>query len=358
MLAGSRQVIHRLQQYQPFTVVIQTANKPYSIQNMHTPSRRHFMATLAAAAASPAALAQAGWPSRPLTLVVNGGPGSLPDIFARPLADRLRLALGQSVVVENKPGAGGMVAMQQLRQAPPDGHTLAVVTNAHMVWNPYVFPKLTYDPAADLLPVSPISVIPMALVVPASLPVKTLPELIALAKKQPGKLNYASSGNGSPPHVLFEMLRDQMGVNMVHVPFKTGTDALTSVAAGDTQAYFAGTSLVEPLVNDGRLRVLAVSPHVDVPAFASAPTLQSLGYPGYESAVWLGLVANAGTPDAAVNRLNAEVAKALKDPAMQQAMLGHGALPDHATPAAFAQRIASERQTWGPAIQRLGIRPN
>ena len=333
---------------------------------MHHPTRRRWLAASAWALAAGlplfglgrAAQAADAWPSRTITLVVNGGAGSLPDIFARPLADRLQAALGQPVVVDNRPGAGGMVAMQQVRQAPADGHTLAVVTNAHMVWNPYVFPKLSYDPAADLQAVSPISIIPMALVVNPKLPVRTLPELFALARKEPGKLNYASSGNGSPPHVLFEMLRDQAGADIVHVPFKTGTDALTSVAAGDTQIYFAGTSLVEPMVKDGRLRVLAVSPHVDVPAFAQAPTLQSLGFAGYESAVWLGLVAKAGVPAAVVQRLNAEVDKAMSDPAMARALQSHGALPYHASTAAFDERIARERATWGPAIQRMGIKPN
>ncbi len=329
---------------------------------MHLSTRRHFSRLLAAAAATTVAFGSAhaadAWPSKPITIVVNGGAGSLPDIFARPLGDRLSAALGQPVVIDNRPGAGGMVAMQQVKQAPKDGHTLAVVTNAHMVWNPYVFPKLTYDPATDLVAVSPISIIPMALVVNPKVPANTTAELFALAKKEPGKLNYASSGNGSPPHVLFEMLRDQAGANIVHVPFKTGTDALTSVVAGDTQIYFAGTSLVEPMVKDHRVRVLAVSPKVTAPTFANAPTLQSQGFDGYESAVWLGLVATAGTPPAVLKRLNEEVGKALKDPAMQQAMVAHGALPYHSSPEAFAQRIAAERGTWGPAIRRLGIQPN
>lgn len=328
---------------------------------MNTSSRRCFITTLAAAAAFGAAapgLAADAWPSKPVTIVVNGGAGSLPDIFARPLAERLQQALGQPVVVDNRPGAGGMVAMQQVKQAPKDGHTLAVVTNAHLVWNPYVFPKLTYDPVADLAPVSPISVIPMALTVNPKLAVNSTAELFALAKKEPGRLNYASSGNGSPPHVLFEMLREQAGANLVHVPFKTGTDALTSVVAGDTQVYFAGTSLVEPMVKAGRLRVLAVSPHVTAPVFAAAPTLKSQGFDGFESAVWLGLVTTAGTPANVIQRLNEEVAKALQQPALQQAMVAHGALPDHASPEAFAQRISAERATWGPAIQRLGIQPN
>ena len=331
---------------------------------MHPTTRRHLLVHAAVAAFSCSAAASAwaadpaDWPRKPLTIVVNGGAGSLPDIFARPLGDRLQAALGQPVVIDNKPGAGGMVAMQQVKSAPKDGHTLAVVTNAHMVWNPYVFPKLSYDPATDLVPVSPISVIPMALAVNPKLTANSVAELFALAKKEPGKLNYASSGNGSPPHVLFEMLRDQGGVNIVHVPFKTGTDALTSVVAGDTQIYFAGTSLVEPMVKDGRLRVLAVSPKVPAPVFAGAATLESAGFPGYESAVWLGLVATAGTPPAVIKRLNEEVAKALNDPAMKQAMLAHGALPYTSTPEAFAQRIANERGTWGPAIRRLGIQPN
>lgn len=326
-------------------------------------SRRNILAALGALAidGSPALAADAptpGWPVRSLTLVVNGGPGSLPDMFARPLADRLRVALGQPVVVENKPGAGGMVAMQMLGQAPADGHMLAIVTNAHMVWNPYVFPRLSYDPATDLQPVSPIAVIPMALVVHPQVQARSLPELFALAKKTPGKLNYASSGNGSPPHVLFEMLRDQAGADIVHVPFKTGTDALTSVTAGDTQIYFAGTTLVEPMVKEGRLRVLAVSPKVPAPAFAGAPTLESLGFPGYESAVWLGVAARGGTPAAVVARLNEEIGKAVDDPAMHRAMESHGSLPYRAGAEAFAQRIAAERTTAGPAIRRLGIQPN
>jgi tripartite-type tricarboxylate transporter receptor subunit TctC len=198
------------------------------LRPMLRPVLRHIatcVAAVAALAASPAASAET-WPSRPVTLLVNGGPGSLPDLFARPLAERLHRSLGQPVVVENKPGAGGMLAMQQLKSAPADGHTLALVTNAHLVWNPYIFPALTYDPARDLQPVSPLAVIPMALTVNDKLEAKSLDQLLVLARQKPGRLNYASSGNGSPPHVLFEMLREQAGVDILHVPFKTGTGAL------------------------------------------------------------------------------------------------------------------------------------
>ncbi|MGC3984708.1 MAG: tripartite tricarboxylate transporter substrate binding protein [Pseudorhodoferax sp.] len=302
--------------------------------------------------------AQTPFPGKPVTLVVNGGAGSLPDLFARPLAERLRQSLGQAVVVDNRPGAGGMVAMQVLKGAPADGHTLALVTNAHAVWNPYVFSKLNYDPVADLLPVSPVAVIPMALAVHAKLPVNTLEELVALAKARPGQLNYASSSNGSPPHVLFELFKSQSGADIVHVPFKTGPDALTATVAGDTQVYFAATSLLEPLVKDGRLRVLAVSPAVDSPAFQGAPTLASRGHPGFESAVWLGVVARTGVPAEVVARLNREIAAALQDPALQQTIASHGSIVWRDSAEAFAQRIAADRALWTPLLQKLDIQAN
>ena len=324
------------------------------------PTRRllgPLLLALAAAWGGTAGAADA-FPSRPLTVIVNGGAGSLPDSFARPLADRLREALGQPVVVDNKPGAGGMVALQSLKTAPADGHTLALITNAHAVWNPYIFPKLSYDPQADLLPVSPIAVIPMALAVNPALPARSVEELVALAKREPGKLNYASSSSGSPPHVLFELFKSQAGVDIVHVPFKTGPDALTATVAGDTQIYLAGTSLVEPMVRSGRLRVLAVSPAVQGPDFAAAPTLAAKGYKGFEGAVWLGVVTAAGVPAATVARLNREIGAALQDPALVRAFESHGSLPYHASPAAFAQRIADDRALWTPILQKLKLQAN
>ena len=308
-------------------------------------------------AASFGASAQS-FPSKPVTLIVNGGAGSLPDLFARPLAEKLRVALGQTVVVDNKPGAGGMVAMQTLKSAPADGHTVALITNAHAVWNPYVFPKLSYNPETDLVAVSPIAVIPMAVAVNPRLPVSSIEELVALAKKQPGVLNYASSSNGSPPHILFEMLKDKSGADIVHVPFKTGPDALTSVVAGDTQIYMAGTSLVEPMVKDGRLKVLAVSPRVSGPTFDKAPTLASLGYDGFEGAVWLGVVTSAGVPADVVERLNREIGAALKDPAMQKSIADHGSLVYYASQADFAARIKADRALWAPVLQKLNLKPN
>ena len=320
-------------------------------------SRRSLLASaVLSVAAAPQLQAAEAFPSRAVTLIVNGGAGSLPDSFARPLADKLRQSLGQPVVIENKPGAGGMTAMQMLQNQPADGHTLAIITNAHAVWNPYVFNKLSYNPETDLLPVSPIAVIPMALAVNPKLGVNSVEELVARAKREPGKLNYASSSNGSPPHVLFELFKQQAGVNITHVPFKTGPDALTSVVSGDTQVYFAGTSLVEPMIKDGRLKSLAVSPSVKTAAFAGQPTMESKGYKGFEGAVWLGVVARPGVPEAVVARLNRDIGAALSDPALAGALEAHGSLPYHASPAAFAQRISDDRKLWTPLLKSIGVK--
>lgn len=323
------------------------------------------LSLLAAAIFSAPAYAQSSpsdaataFPSKTITLLVNGGPGSLPDIFARPLAENLRQSLGQTVVVDNRPGAGGMVAMQQLKDAKPDGHTLAIITNAHAVWNPYVFHNLTYSPSADLKPVSPIAILPMAMVVNPQLGVGSVQELVAKAKAQPGVLNYASSGNGSPPHVLFEVWRNQAELAIEHIPFKTGPDALTSTVAGDTQVYFAGTALVEAMVRDNKLQVLAVSPSVDSSTFAAVPTMEQAGFPGYDSAVWLGVVAPAQTPDAVVQSLNKAIGQALGNPRFASILQANGSIALHESASDFAQRIDKERQTWGPQIERIGIHPN
>ena len=291
-----------------------------------------------------------------LRIVVPFPPGGATDMVPRNMQDVLSRLLGQPVVIENKPGAGGMTAMQMLQNQPADGHTLAIITNAHAVWNPYVFNKLSYNPETDLLPVSPIAVIPMALAVNPKLGVNSVEELVARAKREPGKLNYASSSNGSPPHVLFELFKQQAGVNIAHVPFKTGPDALTSVVSGDTQVYFAGTSLVEPMIKDGRLKSLAVSPSVKTAAFAGQPTMESKGYKGFEGAVWLGVVARPGVPEAVVARLNRDIGAALSDPALAGALEAHGSLPYHASPAAFAQRISDDRKLWTPLLKSIGVK--
>jgi tripartite-type tricarboxylate transporter receptor subunit TctC len=322
---------------------------------------RHILKPIAYAAATltlasyASAQTPSAFPSKPMTILVNGGPGSLPDSFARPLAEKLRQSLGQTVVVENKPGAGGMVPLRQLTSSPADGHTLAIVTNAHLSWNPFVFPKLTYDADKDLQPVSPIAIIPMALAINPQVPAKTVAEFVALAKQKPGALNYASSSNGSPPHVLFELFKAQSGTKIVHIPMRTGTDALTSVVAGDTQVYLAGTSLVEPMVKNEKLRVLAVSPRVKNATFAQVPTMEEAGYKGFEGAVWLGVVTNKGVPADVVERLNREIGAFVKDPQVQRVFEAQGTLPYHASTAEFAKLVRDDKALWTPVLKPLNL---
>ncbi|WP_353173175.1 Bug family tripartite tricarboxylate transporter substrate binding protein [Paracandidimonas soli] len=304
-----------------------------------------------------AASAAQPYPERPIHLVVNGAGGSLPDLFARPLAEKLRAILGQPVVVENKPGAGGILAMRDVLSKPADGYTLALVTNAHAVWNPYLFAQLPYDPRTDLQAVSPIATISMAMVVNKDFPASTLPELVQWAKAHPGVLNYASSSVGSPPHVLFELFRQQSDIDVVHIPFRSGPDAMNATLSGETHAYLVGTALVEPLLKDNRAKVLAVSPRIpELQSLSSVPTFADAGYDGFENGVWLGIVARKGTPEAVVDKLNAAIGEALAQQDTLQRFAASGSVAYHASPEAFAERIEKDHAFWQPVLERSGIR--
>ncbi|GAA0505575.1 tripartite tricarboxylate transporter substrate binding protein [Pigmentiphaga sp. GD03639] len=305
-------------------------------------------------AAAPAQ-AQTAYPTRPIHLIVNGAPGSLPDLFARPIAEKMRTSLGQAVVIDNRPGAGGLLAMTNLKNSAADGYTLAVVTNAHAVWNQYLFSKLPYHPQADLQAVSPIAVIPMVLTASPALPAGSLKELVALAKARPGVLNYASSSTGSPPHVLFEMFKLQTGADILHVPFKSGPDALNSTISDRTQLYLAGSALIEPQVKDGRLKALAVNTRERLPGLPGVPTFAEQGYQGLEDTVWLGVVAQAGVPADIVQRLNREIAKAVRAEDMKKLYDAHGSVVYTSSPEEFAARIKADHALWGPVIRKANI---
>jgi len=317
---------------------------------------RRLAAPLLGLAMLAAAPAQAQtYPARPIHLIVNGAPGSLPDLFARPIAEKMRQSLGQAVVIDNRPGAGGLLAMTNLKNSPADGYTLAVVTNAHVVWNQYLFSKLPYAPQADIQAVSPIATIPMVMTASADLKAGSLRELVALAKAQPGVLNYASSSTGSPPHVLFEMFRGQAGVDIVHVPFKSGPDALNSTISGRTQLYLAGSALVEPQVKDARLKALAVNTRDRLPGLPNVPTFAEQGFQGLEDTVWLGIVAQTGVPADIVHRLNREIAKAVQAEDMKKLYEAHGSVVYTSSPEEFAARIKADHALWGPVIKKANI---
>lgn len=322
---------------------------------MHAP--RHLAAPVLGLLmlASAPVQAQTAYPARPIHLIVNGAPGSLPDLFARPIAEKMRASLGQAVVIDNRPGAGGLLAMTNLKNSAADGYTLAVVTNAHAVWNQYLFSKLPYDPRADLQAVSPIAVIPMVLTASPALPAGSLKELVSLAKAKPGALNYASSSTGSPPHVLFEMFKLQTGADILHVPFKSGPDALNSTIGDRTQLYLAGSALIEPQVKDGRLKALAVNTRERLPSLPGVPTFAEQGYPGLEDTVWLGIVAQAGVPADIVQKLNREIAKAVRAEDMKKLFDAHGSVVYTSSPEEFTARIKADHALWGPVIRKANI---
>lgn len=298
------------------------------------------------------------YPAKPITILVNGAPGSLPDLFARPIAEKMRQALGQAVIVDNRPGAGGLLAMTHLKNSPPDGYTLAMVTNAHAVWNQYLFKDLPYDTRKDLKPIAPIASIPMVLTAPKDFPANTLQETIELAKKQPGTLNYASSSNGSPPHVLFEMLKLQTKADIVHVPFKSGPDAMNSTISGRTHLYLAGAALVEPMTKDGRLKALAVGTPERLSSFPTVPTFAEAGLSGHDNAVWLGMVTRSGVSDDVVNKLNKAISDAIGSPDMANLFKAQGSAPYIGSVADFEKRIKEDHERWGPVIKEADITIN
>ncbi|MCK9508238.1 MAG: tripartite tricarboxylate transporter substrate binding protein [Pigmentiphaga sp.] len=303
-----------------------------------------------------AAPAQAqNYPTKPIHILVNGAPGSLPDLFARPIAEKMRQSLGQAVVVDNRPGAGGLLAMTHLKNSQPDGYTLAIVTNAHAVWNQYLFKELPYDTRKDLKPIAPVATIPMVLTAPKDFPANTIQETIELAKKQPGVLNYASSSVGSPPHVLFEMLKLQTKADILHVPFKSGPDAMNSTISGRTQLYLAGSALVEPMTKDGRLKALAVGTPERLSSFPNVPTFAEAGLPGHDNAVWLGMVTRSGVPDEVVGKLHQAINDAITSPDMANIFKAQGSAPYTSSTADFEKRIQEEHERWGPVIKEANI---
>ena len=246
--------------------------------------------------------------------------------------------------------------MRALKSSPSDGHTLAVITSATMVWNRYIYDKLPFDPDADFIPVSPLQKSTSVLVLHPSVPANTFKEFAALAKSRPGELNYASSGIGTPSHVMFELLKGQTGLDLRHVPFRSGTDAITSIVRGDTQAYLISAVLVESLIAAGSLKAIAISQRT-IPSLMKLPTLSEEGVTGMETAAWTGLATVAGVPKEIVDRLNREISLALTDPDMVKMFATSGATPYTARPDEFAAQIKADNEFWGPKLRALKLKP-
>ena len=298
-----------------------------------------------------------GYPAKPIRMVVAFSPGGASDVIARLVGARLSERWGQQVIVDNRPGAGGGIGAEHVARSAPDGYTLILGTSSEIVINPALNPKVGYDSARDFAPVIMIASIPLVLAVHPSMPVKTVRELVALAKARPKSINYATSGTGTATHLGVEMLQSAAGIDMVHVPYKGGPPGASDLVAGHVQAIMGTVSTVIPFAAGGRVRVLAVTGSKRAPSFPEAPTVAESGFPGYEVALWSGVLAPAATPQDVVNRLHAEITRILAAGDVRDSLARQGADLDLKSPVEFRAYIVAELAKWAKVVKDAGIRP-
>jgi tripartite-type tricarboxylate transporter receptor subunit TctC len=325
---------------------------------MKLPHRRQFLHLAAGAAALPAlpriARAQA-YPTRPVHLVVGFPPGGVSDILARLIGQRLSDRMGQQFIVENKPGAATNLATESVVRSPGDGYTLLAINTTNAI-NATLYDKLNFDFVRDIAPVASINRVPRVMAVNLSVPAKTVPEFIAYAKTNPGKINMASGGNGSTPHVTGELFKAMTGVKMLHIPYRGETPALTDLLGGQVQVFFGSlTSSIEQ-IRSGKLRALAVTTATRSEALPDIPALAEY-VPGYEASGWQGVGAPRNTPAEIIDRLNTEVNASLADATIKARLAELGGAPMLMSPAVFGKFIASEVEKWGKVVKFAGIKP-
>jgi tripartite-type tricarboxylate transporter receptor subunit TctC len=314
---------------------------------------RWFATILALAVAAPA---HAQYPTKPIRLVVPFAPGGSSSIVARVVAAEMSKELGQQVIVDNKPGGAGNVAMLEVAHAEPDGYTLILGHIGTLAVNPYMFAKLPFDVNTDFVPVSLLAKVPNIFVVHVSVPAKDLGEFVALARAKPGQLNYGSAGNGSAGHLAFEYLKLVTGIDVTHVPYKGTGPQLVDLVAGRTEASSAGTPPLLPHIKSGKLRAIAVGTPHRIPSLPDVGTVAEQGYPGFETSQWYGIIAPAKTPEAVVKRLADEAAKAAKSPGVAERFAADDAIAVGSTPAEFAAFIKLEQARWSEVVRKAGIR--
>jgi tripartite-type tricarboxylate transporter receptor subunit TctC len=314
-----------------------------------------------ACAAADCALAQSAadadrYPLKPIRMIVPSAPGSGPDTMARAIGQMLTGVLGQPVVIENRGGAGGAIGGEAAAKAPPDGYALIMASAGSHAVNVGLYPRLPYDPVRDFAPISLVSSAPNILIIHPSLPVKSVKELVALAKAKPGALAFGSGGNGSTAHLSGELFKILAGVNMVHVPFKGAPGAVIAVMSGEVQLAFPNLPPALPQVRAGKLKAIAVTTTERFAAVPQVPTVAESGVPGYEARAWFGVLAPAGTPRPIVTRLNAEIVKIVRTPQMRERMLADGAEAIGSTPEAFAAVIKTDIAKWAKVIKASGAK--
>lgn len=301
-------------------------------------------------------LAQAQtWPAKPIRMILAFPPGGPTDIVARVLAQKLGEQLGQQVLVDNKPGAGGNIGAELASKAPNDGYTIFYNTSA-IVINPALYGKASYDTLKDFLPVVLTAAIPLVLVVNSIVPAKNMKEFVDLVKSKPGQFNYSSSGSGTITHLASAMLSAQMGLSTQHVPYKGSAPGLVDLAAGQTQFMTDTINTALPYIKDGRLRAIAVTSARRSQVLPELPTFNESGLHGFDAAAWQGVVVPAGTPTEIVTRLNAEINKAMQDAGVRARLAGQGADVLGGTPAEYAAYIRAEMPRWAKAIRESGAK--
>jgi tripartite-type tricarboxylate transporter receptor subunit TctC len=311
---------------------------------------------LMAAGMTLAAAAQGSYPDKPVRLIVPFPPGGGADNLARLIMPKVAQALGQPIVIENRAGAGGNVGAEAAARAAPDGYTLLYGTNGTHAINASLYRHLGFDPVKDFIPVSRMTEIAAMLIVNPQLPVASTAELITYAKARPGKLNFASAGNGTTSHLAGELFKTQAGIDIVHVPYRGGALAMTDLIGGQVQMMIDVMPNAYPQAREGRVRGLAVTTLARFPGAAELPTVAESGLPGFEASAWDGIFVPAGTPAAIVERLNASIRQALEDPELAAALRARGAVPVPGTPESFARFIAASADKWALAVRASGAK--
>jgi len=317
-----------------------------------------FLAGLAALAFAGGALAQGDFPNRTVTLLVGFAPGGATDTAARIIAKKLSENLGQSVIVENRPGAGGNIVHQQMAAAAPDGYTILLGSVGPLAVAPHLVAKLPYDPLKDLAPLTMAVNFPNVLVVHAGVPAKNLAEYIALAKAKPGSLDYASTGVGSASHLAGELFNQRAGVDIVHIPYKGGGPAMTDLLGGRVSTYYSTHSTAGPHIETGKLRAIAVTGARRSPFLPNVPTIAESGFPGFEASNWYAFVTSAKVPVPILERWNKELVRALNAPDVKAQLAQHFLEPSPGTREELAAYIRQEYDNWGRVVKKANIQAN
>ncbi len=309
-----------------------------------------------ASAGAIAAAAPQGYPTKPIRMVCPFPPGGTTDLVARLVAQRLSEAWGEQVVVDNRAGAGGIIGTETVAKAPPDGYTMLLGSITTHAVNPALYKKLDFDPIKDFIPVSLVVSSPQLLAVHPAVPVKSVKELISLAKAKPAQLNYASAGVGTSPHLTFELFRSMAGIDVVHIPYKGTGPAIAELLGGQVQMMITGVVALIPHIKSGKLRGLAVTSEKRVAALPELPTIAESAIPKFDVSSWFGVFLPAGTPKAIVVKMNSEIRRILDSPDVRKRLIDQGADPASGTPEEFAAYVKSEMMRWGKVVRDTGAR--